>query len=225
MKEDNVINEVDLDDIILREMTPTPEFDVNKLRFPIINVRRTANLSESIIGYFALSAGFFIYAMLGLDWFKSTQNIDFVKSYFLYAGIVLLITSLYEWYQGRTLLFSCNFIFGILFIFFYLQGNPNENKEIDKIEAIMYIFIFAFIFFVILASKEKGILIIIDYIVLFTGMVLQFIIAYWRDYKKIKTIMDVRNYDFIVIAGLLWLTGIIKLYSDLSDFTLGFVEA
>ena len=206
-------DELKLDEINLQEKPKG--IDLNKLRFPIINVRRTSHLAESTLNYFGLGIGFFIYGMVNLDWFKSKDNIDFICGYYLFVCLILYITSLYDWYQGRTISLAINFLFGSLFLIYYL----NLNAQNEKLEGVFYILIFSFLFFVDISMKDDGIIYIIDFVILFVGMVFQFVATYWKNSSKIDYIMKARNYIFIINGALFWITGIIKLLFDLSSWS------
>ena len=191
--------------------------------FPVINIRRATNLSESTVNYFLLGLCFAIYSFIWFEWFNVTgdNNKNFTFGIFLVSGICLCVIALYDWYQGRTISFLIDFSFGLLFISYYLYNYLDDIHEEGKAEntnlvALFYILWFAFIFFMLLCSKDKGILFIFDYVVLFVGYVFAFAKNYWRGYQWIgKT----TGYIFLVMTAFFWVTGILKLLNDISLFT------
>ena len=218
-------DELKLDDIQLKEKTK--KLDIDKLIFPIINIRRTSHLSESTVSFFALGIGFFIYAMFDLEWFNSNYDEStrtFVYGYYVFVSSVLYADSLYDWYQGRSISLTLNFLLGSLFLYFYLNRDTDTNIDNVKLEGIFYILIFAYLFFVAISMKDKGIIYLIDFLVLFVGMVFQFAVTYWKTSSKINYVAKTRDYIFIVNGALFWLTGVIILLFDVSSCSNKFVE-
>lgn len=211
-KKDNKTEEI-------KQMQP---ITANGFKFPIINIRRATTLAESTVNYFLLGLCFSIYSFSRFNWFKVNEinNKNYTMANFLFVGVCLCVLSLYDWYQGRTISFLLNFNFGLLYIVYYtdtnnLFDNPKDAGKSDiKLEAIFYILWFSFLFFVIICSKDKGILFIIDYIFLFIGYVFIFIYKYWL-YEWVDKAVA---YAFLVIAAFFWITGILKLLNDISMF-------
>jgi succinate-acetate transporter protein len=73
---------------------------------------------------------------------------------------------------------------------------------------------------IVISSKNKGIIFIIDYAVLFICYVLLFIFKYF-DIDIIKTI---DSYAFIVCGALFWITGILKLVNNSISSTIKLLE-
>ena len=209
-------DEIKLEEIELKEKTK--KLDINKLTFPVVNVRRTSYLSESTTNYFFLGIGFFIYGLNDLKpkWF-TIENENFISGYYLFVCAVLYLTSLYDWYQGHTISFTLNFLLGSIFLNFI---NYSEGKA----EGVFYIIIFAYLVFIDLCMKDKGILYLVDYIILFLGMVFQFAVTYWSWSTKINFVRKIRNYIFMIKGAFFWITGIIKLFFDLSALPNNLVE-
>ena len=189
---------------------------------PLIQINQISFLSESIINYCTLGICFFIYGCYGLEWFKITEeeNKSFYIGYFLIAGIIIYIIGLFNWYEGKELIFLIDFIFSFLFISLYLKnknlGNISDylgQYDNDKINSIFYIILFCFIFVIGISSKEKGIIYIINNAVLFITYV--FLFAY-EFYKK-DIFKKIDSYMFIVCGALFWITGIFKFINNLMN--------
>ena len=206
--------------MLTRDDIKNPTSKPIDIKFPFINIRRSTNLSESTINYFLLGLCFAIYSFNGFQWFKNEKILDypqFTNGIFLLSGISLCLVALYDWYQGRTIPFLIDFCFGLLFISYYLSSvlevvSNTEPITDTKLESIFNILWFAFIFFILLCSKDKGILFIIDYAILFIGYVFVFVSKYWERYGWIK---KTTNYIFLVLTAFFWITGILKLINDL----------
>ena len=184
---------------------------------PVAHIRQISFLSESVINYFAISICFFIYGCHGLEWFKinDESNKIFFLGYFLVSGICLYIIGIFNWYEGKRLVFIINFILSFLFIALFLKNKKLDNfaefEDNDRIEGIFYILLFSFILIIGISSKEKGIFFAIDYVVLFVTYV--FLFAY--KFFKNEIIKKIDMYMFIVCGALFWITGVFKFFRSL----------
>ena len=192
----------------------TPKKELN---FPIINIRRVISISESTVNYFILGLCFAIYGFIDIGWFGigNPNFTEFKNGIFLLSGICLGIIGLFDWYNGRTISFLIDFNFGLLFISYYLYSLGSQD-DLKKFEAVLYILFFIFIFCVLICSKDKGILFIFDYVVLFIGYVFLFVRNYWETYRWLR---NITCYIFLVMTAFFWVTGILKLLNDLSLYT------
>ena len=182
---------------------------------PFINIRKISTLSDSVINYFAISISLFIYSAYNLGWFDLKEQEKFIKGYYIFAGISLYIIGILNWYEGKELLFLFDFVFSFFFIILFLNGKLEikvaNNEQNDKLEGIFYIIFFALILIIGISAKEKGIIFIINYAVLFVGFVFLFADKFFGNNKWLKYVYC---YDFIVSAAILWVTGIFKLVNN-----------
>ena len=196
---------------------------------PLIHIRQYSYLSESIINYIGIGLCLFIHGCHGLEWFdvENERNNQFYFGYYLFSGIILYIIGILNWYEGKELIFLLDFLLSFLFVAKYLKNQAHcfgyisdfyTNNE--KLEGIFYILLFSMIFIIGISSKDKGIIFIIDYAVLFITYV--FLFAY--KFFKTKIIGDIDNYMFIVAGGLFWLTGIFKLLNNLLESSIVIFE-
>ena len=185
---------------------------------PMAHIGQISFLSESVINYFAISICFFIYGCHGLEWFNidDESNKNFYLGYFLVFGVSLYIIGIFNWYEGKGLIFIINFILSFLFIALFLKNQKIVNfaelaDNNDKIEGIFYILLFSFILIIGISSKEKGIFFVIDCVVLFVIYV--FLFAY--KFFKNEIIKKIDMYMFIICGALFWITGLIKFLRSL----------
>lgn len=185
----------------------------------VIHIRQISSLADSIINYLAIGICFFIYGCIGLEWFKVGEeaSLKFYLGYFLIGGITLYIIGIINWYEGKGLIFIIDFILSFLFITLFLK-NQNLGSisdylgtyNNDKLQGIFYIMLFCLILVIGVSSKEKGLLYIIDYAVLFITYV--FLFAY--KFFKNDIIKKIDCYMFIVCGALYWITGILKILNS-----------
>ena len=189
------------------------EIKQKKGEHPLINIRKVSNLSDSVINYFLISISLFMYSAYNLGWFDLKNSEKFVVGYYIFAGVSLYIIGILSWYEGKELLFLFDFIFSFFFIILFLKNNIKDmgDGQNEKLEGLFYILFFAFILIIGLSAKEKGIIFIINYAILFVGFVFLFADKFFKANKWIKYVY---SYVFIVSAGLLWITGILKLINN-----------
>ena len=189
------------------------EIKQKKGEHPLINIRKVSNLSDSVINYFLISISLFMYSAYNLGWFDLQNSEKFVVGYYIFTGVSLYIIGILNWYEGKELLFLFDFIFSFFFIILFLKNNIKDmgDGQNEKLEGLFYILFFAFILIIGLSAKEKGIIFIINYAILFVGFVFLFADKFFKANKWIKYVY---SYVFIVSAGLLWITGILKLINN-----------
>ena len=111
--------------------------DINNIRFPLINIRRTSNLAVAPINTFSLAIGFFMIAAPLMEWCKFKSPTIGVA--LACGGVCQYIIGIYNWYQNKTILcfidFSFSFLFFLIcyFIYFSLaqsQGTPEVTSSI-----------------------------------------------------------------------------------------------
>jgi hypothetical protein len=196
---------------------------------PLVNMRRITIVSESIINYFSIGVCFVIYGLYGLEWLKVSEeeNRSFYLGYFLVSGIILYVIGIFDWYEGKELIFLIDFIMSFLFLtlFFKYQelGFITDTLgfyDNDKLQSIFYILFFCFIFVIGISSKDKGLIYIINYASLFVTYAFLFVYKYFKN----DIIKIISCYIFIVVGAFFWITGILKLMNNMLSSTLRFME-
>ena len=186
---------------------------------PLINIKKISFFSTSILNYFAIGISLVIYAFISKEWFRShfDRNKVFFDGYFLVSGIVLYVIGIFDWYEGKELIFLIDFIFSFYFISLFLKekelGDITEEDDNNKLHGTFYIFFFALFFFIAVSSKNKGMIYIIDYAILFLGFFFLFVYKY----SEKDWIKDTYSYIFIISGILYWATGFLKLMDSNID--------
>ena len=192
----------------------------SKITLPLINIRKVANLSDSIINYFVIAISLFLYSAYNLEWFnlhdEGGVGKTFIMAYFLISGIVLYVVGILNWYEGKELLFLFDFLFSLFFISLFLSekslGDISSffSEKNYKLQGLFYIIFFCVIMIIGISSKEKGILFPINYGILFIGFVFLFADKFFEK----NWLKYVHPYVFIVAAAFMWIIGILKLINN-----------
>ena len=190
-----------------------------------MNVRKILTLSDSIINYFSIGVCFFLNSAYNLGWFKLKDNTKFLFTYFLFAGLVLYIIGIMNWYEGKEILFLLDFILCFYFLTLYFKEghykyilNDMNDNIIDKynnnfeIQEVFYILIFCLFFVMGFSAFRKGLIYIINYFILFIGFLFLFIHCYFDQEKD--WINKVYSYLFIVSGALMWIIRILKIINQ-----------
>ena len=207
-----------------QDNTKSPEGKVNKNGIPKLIVRKISTLSDSIINYFAIGICLFLQSAYNLNWFDMEDNKIKIYIIFIFAAVVLYTIGIFNWYEGKELLFLFDFILSFYFLTIYFKeeykGKISEkfntniisDNDNNKLQAIFYILIFCLFFIIGFSAFKKGIIYIVNYFILFVGFVFLFIDFYWN--KNHTWITKVHYYIFIVSGVLMWIIGILKIINQ-----------
>ena len=207
-----------------QDNTKSPEEKVNKNGIPKLIVRKISTLSDSIINYFVIGICLFLQSAYNLNWFDMEDNEIKIYIIFIFASAVLYAIGVFNWYEGKELLFLFDFILSFYFLTIYFKeeykGKISEkfntniisDSDNNKLQAIFYILIFCLFFIIGFSAFKKGIIYIVNYFILFVGFVFLFIDFYWN--KNHTWITKVHYYIFIVSGVLMWIIGILKIINQ-----------
>ena len=207
-----------------QDNTKSQEEKVYKNGIPKLIVRKISTLSDSIINYFVIGICLFLQSAYNLNWFDMEDNEIKIYIIFIFAAVVLYTIGIFNWYEGKELLFLFDFILSFYFLTIYFKeeykGKISEkfntniisDSDNNKLQAIFYILIFCLFFIIGFSAFKKGIIYIVNYFILFVGFVFLFIDFYWN--KNHTWITKVHYYIFIVSGVLMWIIGILKIINQ-----------
>ena len=200
---------------------------LEKIQSHVFHVRNVNQLSDSIINYFTMAIGLFMYGIIHADIIVTDSSKQLLYYYIAFAGFVQIGLGIYDWYKGKTLTLLVNFLFGFLFISwsikFYYILNPEggEVNEDETYEGALYILWFALCAFLIVALKNKGILYSLDYLVIAVAFVFLFV----DKYANQKWLKKTYGYAFLVSGCLFWITGLLRfINSTLAKYAISIVK-
>ena len=211
-------NGKELDDYLRRE--------IEKITFPIINIRRTSNLAVAPVNTFGMAMGLFMLSLPLMGWCELRSPT--LATALVFGGLCQYIIGIYDWYQGKTLLCFLDFIFGLLNLLFYYSfrlceyeiTRVNEEFKSNMIGTFFVLYL-VILLALVLACKSKGIIHLINLVLLIISDV--FLISWeYRNWDTVKNgkrdgprIKKATGY-FIFFASLtIWLTGVGKFINEI----------
>ena len=197
--------------------------EIDSIRFPIINNRRTSNLAVVPVNTLGLAMGLFKLSLPLIGWcdFRSPS----FATALMFGGLCEYIIGIYDWYQGKTILCFIDFIFGLLHLLIYYSYRFCEYEITPvsaKFESYLYGTFFTLYLVILLAlivaCKDKGIFHIVNLGLLFFAdlfiMIWQFRIN--RDNEdKLRGLKQIAGYILFFTSIIIWFTGVGKLINDI----------
>lgn len=155
--------------------------EIDQMRMPLINIRRTSNLAVTPLNFFAMGAGIFMFACPMMRWcdLKSPT----LSMALAFGGVCNYILGILDWYQGRTLLSFNDFFFAFIHLAFYKSfsltiygitspwyDDGSKHYNANSVGTFFALALFSFIILII-CSLKKGIIYIINYVLLALGTI------------------------------------------------------
>ena len=188
-------------------------YTLNKIQNNVFHIKTKNQLSDSIINFFTMAIGFFMFGCINADIIFSNETKYLIYGAIIISGVTQIILGIYEWYKGKSLYILVNFSFGLLFISWFLKYNLMDNNEVEKnkkYEGAFYIIWLLLSISITIAGKNKGIIYLLDYAIVAVAFVFLFIDRYINKNWIKKTY----GYIFIVSGGLFWITGLLRLINS-----------
>ena len=201
--------------------------EIDNIRFPIINIRRTSNLAVAPVNTFGLAMGLFMLSLPLTGWcdFRSPS----FATALMFGGACQYIIGIYDWYQGKTLLCFIDFIFGLLHLIIYFSYRLCEY-DITPIDAdfesyligTFFVLYLVILLALVLASKDKGKLHLVNLLLLILAdvMVITWQYIYKKkdedpNYEHEKRVKKAAGYFLFFASLTIWFTGVGKLMNDI----------
>ena len=195
--------------------------EIDSIRFPIINVRRTSNLAVAPVNTFGMAMGLFMLSLPLTEWcdFRSPT----LATALMFGGLCEYIIGIYDWYQGKTVLCFIDFIFGLLHLLIYYSFRLCEyeittvNQDFrSNLNGTFFTLYLVALLALIIACKEKGIIHLINLgLLILTDifvMVWQYLSPERAGFKGVKR---TAGYFLFFSSISLWFTGVGKLINDI----------
>ena len=196
--------------------------EIDSIRFPIINVRRTSNLAVAPVNTFGMAMGLFMLSLPLTGWcdFRSPT----LATALMFGGLCEYIIGIYDWYQGKTVLCFIDFIFGLLHLLIYYSFRlceyeiaPVKEDFKSSLNGTFFTLYLVVLLALIIACKGKGILHLVNLgLLILTDifiMVWQFLLREKKD--AVSRIKQTAGYLLFLSSISIWFTGVGKLINDI----------
>jgi len=207
----------------MNEKTENAMREIDNIRFPIINIRRTSNLAVAPVNTFALAMGLFMLSLPLTEWceFRSPT----LATALVFGGLCQYIIGIYDWYQGKTVLCFIDFIFGLLHLLIYYSLRLCEY-ELTRVSAdfrsnligTFFVLYLVILLGLVLACKDKGIIHLVNLGLLIVTDVLVITWQYhnFKEHYKVESNVKQASGYFLFFSSLsIWFTGVGKLINDI----------
>lgn len=207
----------------MNEKTENAMREIDNIRFPIINIRRTSNLAVAPVNTFALAMGLFMLSLPLTEWceFRSPT----LATALVFGGLCQYIIGIYDWYQGKTVLCFIDFIFGLLHLLIYYSLRLCEY-ELTRVSAdfrsnligTFFVLYLVILLGLVLACKDKGIIHLVNLGLLIVTDVLVITWQYHNfkeNYKVESNVKQASGYFLFFSSLSIWFTGVGKLINDI----------
>ena len=208
----------------MNEKTENAMREIDNIRFPIINIRRTSNLAVAPVNTFALAMGLFMLSLPLTGWcdFRSPT----LATALVFGGLCEYIIGIYDWYQGKTVLCFIDFIFGLLHLLIYYSFRLCEyelTRVSEKFESYLigtfFTLYLVILLGLILACKDKGLIHLVNLGLLIVADVLvitwQYCHKKYPDWGRLKRTKNAAGYFLFFSSLSIWFTGVGKLINDI----------
>lgn len=184
--------------------------DLNPIKIPTANVKRTTYLASAPAQYMGMAFGLFMLAAPMMEWIDY-ESPSLGAAYGL-GGLCEYIMGFFDWYRGRTVQSFVDFVFGLLHFAVFLTaklgllGIPVPHEYYTYMQGTFYVIWFVMILFLIIASKDRGKMYLINFLFLALGALFTFI---W-EYSKYDWARKAGGYFIFFATIFIWLTGLFK---------------
>lgn len=189
--------------------------NIENVKLPIINIKKQSNFCVVPINTLAISMSLFMLSLPLLEW--STFNSPIFATSLVFGGICQYIMGIFDWYQGRTIAFFIDFIFGLmnLLIFYsyelckYDIARVNEHFGSNIIGTFFTLYLIILLSLLI-ACKNKGALYKINIGILVLSDIFILVWQFKNNNNRLfkRTIRKIIGLFLLFASFTIWFTGI-----------------
>ncbi len=195
--------------------------NVKKRVIPLIHYKLNPILSTSILNYLSIGISLAIFGCDKKNFFKLQGHRPLRINYYFVSAIILYISGIFDWIDGKELLFLVDFILSFYFFSLYFREETEKKLALtiaiesknDELQGTFYVTLFLFFLCIAVSYKNKGKFYIIDYSVLVLG----FIFLFLHRYFGAGWMEDAYSYIFIADGILFWISGLLKMIDNVMN--------
>ena len=188
--------------------------ELDRYMFPTINYREKVNMGISVVNFFALAMGLFMFAAPMMGWIDYESPT--LGTAYMFGGFCQYLIGFYDFYQGRTMLSFIDFIYGLLHLTYYYAADLGKYsirplyEYHTYMQGVFYILWFVTLLVVLISVGGKG-CIYLSYIFLLALATLFLFI--WEFSKKTWS-RKLAGYLIFIAAILIWYAGFGRLMNS-----------
>lgn len=192
---------------------PIAQQEIDELvaeKIPQANVKRTVYFASSPAHIFGMAFGLFMIAAPMMKWIDYES--PSLGAAFGLGGVCEYVMGFFDWYRGRTVQSFVDYVFGLLHLaifltpYFGMFGISIPHEYITYMQGTFFAVWFFMILFLIIASKDKGVMYIVNFF--FLALATAFVIIW--EYSKYEWCEKAGGYFLFFASITLWLTGLFK---------------
>lgn len=196
---------------MLADLHNDPEVnELTTLKIPAGRVIRTTYLAVAPAHIIGMSFGLFMFAAPLMGWIKFESPT--LGAAFGFGGLCEYIMGFFDWYKGRTTQSFVDFVFGLLHLtlffvpFLGIFDIYIPERHYTYMQGTFFVIWFVMVLFLILASKDKGALYLVNFALLALGVV--FLIVW--EYSHYTWSRKAAGYFIFFSCITLWITALCK---------------
>lgn len=198
---------------------------IDGIRLPIINVRRTSNLAASPVNFLGMAMGLFMFSCPMMKWCAFTSPT--LATAQMFGGICQYILGIYDWYQGKTVLFFTDFLFGLTHLSIYYSielvkygiKTPfnSDNYYHSYMVGTFFALLLATMLILLIVVIKKGIIFIISFLLLIIAIIFMMVWQYNEKAAEHGWAEKTSGYFLFFTSLCLWLTGLLKMANEILE--------
>ena len=186
--------------------------ELDKLRLPMVSYCQKVNFGLSVVNFFALAMGLYMFAAPMMEWIDYESPT--LGTALMFGGICQYLIGFYDWYQNRTMLSFIDFIYGILHLVYYYTADLGKysiwvpTSYQTYMQGVFYCLWFVILLFVIISLRQYGAIYLLYMFLLALATIMLLIF----EFSKRKGFIKVSGYMTFIASIFIWYAGIGRLF-------------
>ena len=188
--------------------------ELDRAPFPLITYREKLNLGLSVVNFFGMAMGLFMFAAPMMGWIDYESPT--LGTAYMFGGFCEYLIGFYDWYQGRSMLSFIDFIFGLLHFTYYYTADLGKYEIFVPYEyhtymqGVFYCLWLAMLLCVLLSTKNAGCIHLFYIFLLALGAI--FLIVW--EFSKKTWARKTAGYIIFIASIFIWYAGLGRLISN-----------
>ncbi len=188
--------------------------ELDRAPFPLITYREKLNLGLSVVNFFGMAMGLFMFAAPMMGWIDYESPT--LGTAYMFGGFCEYLIGFYDWYQGRSMLSFIDFIFGLLHFTYYYTADLGKYEIFVPYEyhtymqGVFYCLWLAMLLCVLLSTKNAGCIHLFYIFLLALGAI--FLIVW--EFSKKTWARKTAGYIIFIASIFIWYAGLGRLIAN-----------